>query len=120
MGVVFVVLSVLALSVRVFDRLDELVSSEKPSATPAAAVAPARAPVSTPPSPPPGIPETDDAETAAVIAVALALADEESRPAGNGVSGPVRQITGSSWVSSGRSREMANRMAGGPGRGRRQ
>ncbi len=116
MGVVFSVLSVLAVFIKIFDLVDaRMTAGDAPGLT-AGTGSPS---VSATASPAAAIPEPDDSETAAVIAVALALADAERGQSAGAASNPMHQQTGSSWLSSGRSREMASRMIGQPRRGYR-
>ncbi len=106
MGVVFTVLSLLAISIKVFDRVDQLLP-ESGTASPAPQTA------STPaPEPSPVVaeqPKIADEEKAAVIGVALALADSES---GQSASSPIiasAQSPTNAWLVSGRSRQMLER-----------
>lgn len=115
MGVVFVVLSVLAVSIKVFDRIDSLIPAE----TTAGAASPAKPPAPASSTPAKSVPGSDDSKTAAIIAVALALAEAENRASNSAGARPVQQSASGSWVSTGRSREMANRLSGLPNRGRR-
>lgn len=119
MGVVFVVLSVLAISIKVFDRIDAMLPADAPAAV---ASGTARMPVSATSARADAaiaaVSEPDDAQTAAVIGVALALADAERGIASRSTSPLVRQPGAGSWVSTGRSREMTRRMTGMPRRGR--
>jgi sodium pump decarboxylase gamma subunit len=112
MGVVFAVLSVLAIFIKAFDLVDARIPAGD---TPSIASSGSSAQISTPPSPAPAIPEPDAAETAAVIAVALALSDAGRRTSAS----PGRPPASGSWVSTGRSREMSSRMIGSPRRGLR-
>jgi Na+-transporting methylmalonyl-CoA/oxaloacetate decarboxylase gamma subunit len=116
MSVVFVVLSVLAISIKVFDRVDSMLPAEGnsdtatlPTATPTATTVAAPAEATT---------ESADAETAAVIAVALALADAENEQMAGTTPRRERVSATGNWVSTGRSREMSSRMIGQPRRGR--
>lgn len=116
MGVVFVVLSVLAIFIKAFDLVDARVSAREAANLASGAD---NVQVSAPPGPAAAIREPDDAETAAVIGVALALADEERNESAGDTTTPNQQVAGSNWVSTGRSREMSGRVISPPRRGLR-
>ncbi len=109
MGVVFAVLSLLALSIRAFERIDSLIP-EGGSTVDTEAQTAEPAPVASGEA---ALPGSDDATTAAAIAVALALAET-----GGDASSTMTLPSGSraasatnTWVAAGRGREMANRLA---------
>ncbi len=113
MGVVFAVLSILALAIKAFDRIDSIIpeqGSAEPKTASATAVAPTTETTQQPDS------ASDDVLTAAAIGVALALAEIE------GPTSPVSSRTARSatntWVAAGRGREMSNRTASQPMRTR--
>ncbi len=115
MGVVFAVLAILAISIKIFDRIESMVPSGK-TAGEATGSAPKAAPEVRPTT---ALPMTsNDAETAAAIAVALALADSEQvRSAAIPPSGS-RASSSGAWLTTGRNREMSRRMPGQPARNR--
>ncbi len=115
MGVVFSVLTLLAIIIKVFDRVDarlpavataDAIESGSGQTAPIAAVAQTTAAISAP----------DDAETAAVIGLALALADSQTGDRSAPSSSSSMSPAANSWLTAGRSREMSGRMPGLAGR----
>lgn len=116
MGVVSVVLLVLAVFIKIFDLVDARISAREAQALASAAE---NAQLSEQPSPAAALQEPGDAETAAAIGVALALADEELGKPETAASSPKQPMTSGNWVSTGRSRAMSGRILGPPRRGLR-
>ncbi|MEX0763421.1 MAG: OadG family transporter subunit [Dehalococcoidia bacterium] len=110
MGVVFVVLIVLQVTVVIlgrFDRMTEAAPSDEPAASE--------------PAPSAGSPATSQASTdvspgvIAAIGAALALAEEELSPAVSSAHASARTVVvhpGNSWVQSGRARQMSSHSPG--------
>lgn len=96
MGVVFVVLALLAVSIKVISLLDR---DEQPSTT--AAPTPAAAPATAPASSSGGI----SGEQVAAIAVAIALSESPSRSIPTRAS---KESSAGSWLQAGRSRVLNN------------
>lgn len=110
MGVVFAVLTLLAVSIKVFERIDSLIPEEGAAGTPEidsnqAVTAPAV-------SATPASSENGDAKAAAAIAVALALAEADRDNSSTGLTGGLSRASANIWVAAGRTREMANRFTG--------
>ncbi len=113
MGVVFVVLTVLAVSIKAFDRIDSLIPESGSASVPKIdSGTPTAAPEISQPS---AVSESNDVRAAAAIAVALALSEadrsESISTTASSLSGLARS-SGNIWVAAGRTREMANRFAG--------
>ena len=114
MGLVFVVLTVLAVAIKGFDLVESMLPNQARAAAPAVLTRREPAPVAAPRVENHSV----DAEIAAAIAVSLALAEEASSAMGTPTVSRHRTSTESSWIATGRARVLAGRLAGGPARGR--
>lgn len=114
MSVVFIVLTILAVAIKIFEKVESML----PEGTTAAA----------PPTPqrrepaPPVVqkPTTDsgDAEIAAAIAVSLTLAEQSATAPARLTTAREQTSTASGWITTGRARAMSGRIIGSPTRGR--
>jgi sodium pump decarboxylase gamma subunit len=114
MGLVFIVLTILAAAIKIFERVESMLPGESLASAPAAP--PRREPASAVAKKVERNP--GDAEIAAAIAVSLALA-EQQRTYSTGTTSPrERTSTESSWIAAGRARAMAGRIVTAPVKGR--
>ena len=114
MGLVFIVLSILAAAIKIFEKVESMLPGE--SLAPAPAVPARREPASAVAK------KVDrnsgDAEIAAAIAVSLALTEQPLTFSVAATAPRGRTSTESSWIAAGRARAMTGRIVGAPAKGR--
>ena len=118
MGVVFAVLVLLQITIRGLSAFDRAPVPAEAASLPAAPAGPPAAAEGATPAEPRVAGEGAAPEVAAAIGVALALAEEEARSRGGGVSTP-GGVPAPGWVQAGRGRTMSVRQREGRERGGR-
>jgi sodium pump decarboxylase gamma subunit len=114
MGLVFIVLSILAVAIKIVEKVESMMPGDSLASAPAAP--PRREPASAVAKKVERNP--GDAEIAAAIAVSLALTEQPLTSAAAITAPRERTSTESSWIAAGRARAMAGRIVGAPAKGR--